>query len=96
MPLGSWSETQRYGVYHLVNEGHANRMELAKAVLAGSGRADVPVSPIKMADWARAASSPPHSVLVNQAAAALDIRLPAWEDALAGYLALDAERFARG
>ena len=28
-------DTRRYGVYHLVNEGQANRMELAKAVLAG-------------------------------------------------------------
>lgn len=88
-------ETGRYGVYHLINEGYTNRMELAKAALAGSGRDNVPVSPIKMADWARAATSPPHSVLVNQAAAALGIRLPRWEDSLAQYLALDADRFVR-
>jgi dTDP-4-dehydrorhamnose reductase len=64
-------------------------------VLAGSGRSEVTVSPIKMADWARAATPPPHSVLINQAAAALGIRLPSWQDALENYLALDSERFVR-
>ncbi|MFN2203741.1 MAG: dTDP-4-dehydrorhamnose reductase [Caldilineaceae bacterium] len=86
--------SERYGIYHLVNEGYTNRLGLAKTVLMNAGREHVPVDPIKMADWPRPAPSPPHSVLINQAAAAMGIRLPAWQESISSYLALDADRFA--
>ena len=88
------ADSTRYGIYHLVNEGYTNRLELAKTVLRHAGREHVPVDPIKMADWPRPAPSPPHSVLVNQAAAAMEIRLPDWQESISTYLALDADRFA--
>lgn len=87
-------ETERYGVYHLVNEGYASRYEFARAILDRTGREAIPIEPIKLDGWPRPAPPPKHAVLVNQGAAALGIRLPAWQDALDEYLALEPERFA--
>lgn len=82
-------QTERYGVYHLVNEGFTNRHGLAQAVLARTGRGHVPVSPIKLHEWPRATQPPAHAVLVNQAAAKLGIRLRTWQQALDEYLHLE-------
>ncbi len=86
--------TQRFGIYHLVNEGRASRFDLAQAVLAATGRGDVPLTPIGLDEWPRPATPPRHAVLVNQAAAALGIVLRPWQDALAAYLAVEGTRFA--
>lgn len=77
----------RYGIYHLVNDGCASRYEWAVELLRRSGRAEIPVAPIPASDWPRPAMPPAHAVLVNQAAAALGIRLRPWQDALAEYFA---------
>lgn len=79
--------TGRYGIYHLVNAGCASRYEWAAELLRLSGRAEVPVSPIPASDWPRPAMPPAHAVLVNQAGAALGIRLRPWQEALAEYFA---------
>ena len=71
-------ETGRFGVYHLVNEGWCSRHQFAQQVLACSGREQVAVTPISHKEWQRATQPPLHAVLVNQAAAALDIRLRPW------------------
>jgi dTDP-4-dehydrorhamnose reductase len=78
--------TGRYGTYHLINEGCASRYELACAVLAQAGLADVPVTPIAASEWPRPVTPPRHAVLVNQAAAALGIRLRPWQAALAEFM----------
>jgi dTDP-4-dehydrorhamnose reductase len=78
-------ETGQYGTYHLVNEGSASRFGLAQAVMAATGRTQVALTPIGLADWPRPAPPPPHAVLVNQAAAALGIALRPWQEALAAY-----------
>jgi dTDP-4-dehydrorhamnose reductase len=80
-------EIGRPGAYHLVNEGFASRFEFAAAVLYGSGRSHVPLSPIAASDWVRAAPPPLHAVLVNQAAAALGVVLRPWQDAVREYSA---------
>ncbi len=80
-------EIGRAGAFHLVNEGVASRYELADAVLRGSGRGYVPITPITAAEWERAAPPPLHAVLVNQAAAALGVTLRPWQDALREYTA---------
>jgi dTDP-4-dehydrorhamnose reductase len=85
----------RFGVYHLVNSGVASRFDFARAVLQGSGRTQVELTPIPAVAWPRPAPPPAHAVLVNQAGAALGIRLRAWEDALAAYLQVEGARFAR-
>ncbi|HRA69074.1 MAG TPA: dTDP-4-dehydrorhamnose reductase, partial [Caldilinea sp.] len=78
-------ETGRFGVYHLVNEGWCSRHQFAQQVLACSGREQVAVTPISHKEWQRATQPPLHAVLVNQAAAALDIRLRPWAEAVEEY-----------
>lgn len=77
--------TNRFGVYHLVNEGWCSRYEFACHVLASSGRSHIPVTPISHTEWQRPAQPPVHAVLVNQAAAALGIRLRRWQEAVEVY-----------
>jgi dTDP-4-dehydrorhamnose reductase len=78
-------ESGRYGIYHLVNEGWCSRYDLARAVLEASGRGHVPVTAIKSSDWVRPTTPPPHAVLLNEAGAALGIRLRPWQEAVAEY-----------
>jgi dTDP-4-dehydrorhamnose reductase len=75
-------ETDRFGIYHLVNQGYASRFAFAQAVLNESGRSDISLAPVKMEEWPRPAPPPPHAVLVNQAAAALGITLRPWQEAI--------------
>jgi dTDP-4-dehydrorhamnose reductase len=80
-------EWRRAGVYHIVNEGYASRLELAAEVLQASGRGNVPLTPIASADWVRTVHAPSHAVIVNQAAAALGIQLRPWQEAAREYAA---------
>lgn len=78
-------QTERYGSYHLVNEGYCSRYEWAKFILKSTGRGHIPITPIPSAEWVRATTPPLHSVLVNHAAADLGIRLRHWKDAFTSY-----------
>lgn len=80
---------KRYGIYHLVNEGYASRYDWAVELLRLSGRGHIPLTPIPASEWPRPAMPPAHAVLVNQAAAALSIRLRPWPEALADYCATE-------
>ncbi len=94
--LAKLAASERFGTYHLVNEGHASRFELAQEVMALTGRDRVEIAPIGLDEWPRPAPPPPHAVLINQAAAALDITLRPWRAALAEYIEAEAHRFERG
>ncbi|MEX1019213.1 MAG: dTDP-4-dehydrorhamnose reductase [Litorilinea sp.] len=77
--------SERFGTYHLVNEGWTSRFEWTQYLfeqIACSTRLEA----ITAAEWPRAVTPPPHAVLVNQAAAALDIRLPTWQAAVREYV----------
>ncbi len=76
-----------YGTYHFVNDGAASRYSFARAILDAAGRAEVPITPIKLADYKRDSTPPPYAPLANHAGAALGITLRPWEEALAVYLA---------
>jgi dTDP-4-dehydrorhamnose reductase len=78
-------ETDCYGVYHMVNSGFASRFDFAEAVLQANGRAHIPLTRISASQWLRPAPTPPHAVLVNQAAAALGITLRPWQEAVNEY-----------
>jgi dTDP-4-dehydrorhamnose reductase len=80
-----------FGIYHIVNQGHASRHEFAKRVLEKCGRQHIPVAPVRLADWPRSAPPPPHAVLVNQAAASLGITLRSWQEAVDEYAGAFAE-----
>lgn len=79
-------ETDHYGIYHFVNEGYCSRYDYARKILSLTGRAQVPVEPITLADYPRPSQPPKFSALVNQCGAALGIKLPAWEEALERFL----------
>ncbi|MEZ4864164.1 MAG: dTDP-4-dehydrorhamnose reductase [Caldilineaceae bacterium] len=85
-------QSDRYGIYHLVNEGYASRFTFAQALLQATDRGHIPLTPIAAAEWPRPAAPPLHAVLVNQAAAALAIQLRPWQDALHAYVAAERNR----
>jgi dTDP-4-dehydrorhamnose reductase len=78
-------ESGRYGLYHLVNDGWCSRYELAQAVLAASGRGHATLEAIDSSEWVRPTRPPPHAVLLNEAGAALGIRLRPWQEAVEEY-----------
>ena len=78
--------TEHYGVYHLTNAGYCSRFEFARKILELSGRADVPVEPITLADYPRASTPPPFAPMANTTAAALGITLRPWQEALEEFL----------
>lgn len=80
--MAALAAQRRPGIYHIVNEGYTSRYELARRVLAAAGRGHVPVAPIPSSEWPRPAPPPAHAVLINQAAAALGIRLRPWQEAV--------------
>ncbi len=86
-------ETQRFGVYHLVNEGFASRYDWAVELMRLTERESLPVTPISAHDWPRKTVPPPHAVLVNQAGAALGITLPHWRDALRKHVRTEYKRY---
>jgi dTDP-4-dehydrorhamnose reductase len=82
--------TDYYGIYHLINDGQASRFDFAQSILQLTNRGHIPLTPIAYADWPRPAASPIHAVLINQAAAALGIRLRPWQEALQAYVVANA------
>ena len=85
-------ETQRYGIYHLVNDGWASRYDWAVELMRLTGHEALPVDPISALEWPRPTTPPPHAVLVNQAGAALGIALRDWRDALHDYVQTQLNR----
>lgn len=90
--IGQLIESNRHGIYHLVNEGYTSRFELARSVLAASGRGEIPLTPILASEWQRPAPPPLHAVLINQSASALGIRLRPWQAAAEEYATAELRR----
>ena len=81
------AETGAYGTYHLTNAGATSRYDFAAEIMRLSGRAErVKLTPMKLADFRRAAPTPPNTALNNRAAANLGIVLRDWHDALGEYI----------
>jgi dTDP-4-dehydrorhamnose reductase len=78
--------TGRFGTYHLTNKGYCSRHAYARKILDWTGRAQIPVEPISLAEYSRPSTPPKFSPLANTAAAALGIELPTWEDGLRAFL----------
>jgi dTDP-4-dehydrorhamnose reductase len=76
-----------YGTYHLVNTGACSRYAFCREILRQAGRADVPVTPIRLADYRRDSTPPPYTPLANLAGTDLGVVLRPWQEALAAYLA---------
>lgn len=85
-------ETQRYGIYHLVNDGVASRYDWAVELMRLTERETLPIDPISAREWPRPTTPPPHAVLVNQAGDSLGITLRDWRDALHDYVQKELNR----
>ncbi|MBK8020689.1 MAG: dTDP-4-dehydrorhamnose reductase [Chloroflexi bacterium] len=77
--------TERYGIYHLVNEVPCSRYEFAQTILSRAGL-NTPIEPISRDEWQRASTPPPFAPLHNLAAASLGIVLRDWREALDAFL----------
>jgi len=82
-------ETERFGNYHLVNEGAVSRWHLARYALDEAGFAGTPVERISRHEWSRPSLPPEYTALANHAGASIGIHLRPWQDALRAFL--DAE-----
>ncbi len=79
-------KTERYGVYHLVNEGYCSRYDFARFVLDNAGFADTPIQPITSKEWSRPSTPPDFSALENQAGRKIGVTLRPWQDAVLAFL----------
>jgi dTDP-4-dehydrorhamnose reductase len=79
-------KTRQYGVYHLVNEGYCSRYDFAKEILRLTGREEIPIEAITLADYQRASVVPHFTPLANTKGASLGIKLRSWQDALAEHI----------
>ena len=77
--------TERYGIYHLVNEGRASRYDFARYVLDIVGYADTTIERISSYEYPRASTPPEYAVLRNFAAAMDGIVLQPWQDAVRAF-----------
>ncbi len=83
-------ESERYGTYHLVNEGAVSRWGLARLALDTAGYRDKPIERISHQQWQRPSLPPEYSPLANNAAASIGIRLRPWQEAVRDFLASEA------
>jgi dTDP-4-dehydrorhamnose reductase len=79
-------ETERYGIYHLTNEGACSRYHFARYYLDRVGCQDAEIEPIASHQWPRASKPPVYSSLSNLAARHLGITLRPWQDAVDAYV----------
>ncbi|PJF40755.1 MAG: dTDP-4-dehydrorhamnose reductase [Chloroflexi bacterium] len=79
-------ETDRYGIYHFVNEGVCSRYDFARYLLNRAGYADTPIEPITRANWLRASTPPARTGLKNMAGQQVGITLCHWQKAVDEFL----------
>jgi dTDP-4-dehydrorhamnose reductase len=79
-------ETERYGIYHLVNEGACSRYDFARYFLDKAGFQNTPIESILLSDWPRASMPPKFSPLCNLAGKQISIILRHWQEAVDVFL----------
>ncbi len=79
--------TERYGLYHFVNEGFCSRYDFARYVLDRAGYADTAITPISSHMWPRPSTPPVYSPLANLAGKSVGITLRSWQAAVDAFLA---------
>lgn len=79
-------DTERYGIYHLSNEGACSRYTFARYLLDQAGYERTNIEAISSREWARPSHPPTYSGLVNIAGRMLGIRLRTWQEAVDAFL----------
>ena len=80
-------ESERYSIYHLVNEGACSRLQFARYVLDRCGHAETPIEAISSHQWPRPGRPPEFAALANHAGRLSGIRLRPWQEAVDAFLA---------
>lgn len=83
--------TQRYGIYHMVNQGAASRWDFARYALDQAGFADTPIARISRHEWQRPSLPPEYTPLDNIAGASIGITLRPWQEAIDEFLSLEVD-----
>lgn len=78
--------TERFGIYHFVNEGACSRVSFARYALDRAGFTQTAIMPITSHEWPRASTPPLHASLENLAGAQIGIRLRPWQAAVDAFL----------
>ncbi len=81
--------SERYGIYHLVNEDAVSRWGFARSILDYAGYAETTIEKISRHEWQRPSFPPEQTALANYAGASIGLRLRPWQEALRAFL--DAE-----
>ena len=79
-------QTERYGTYHLVNEGACSRYDFARYILDHGGYASTEITAIKQSEWKRPSLPPLYSPLINHAGRSLGIILRNWQEAVNAFM----------
>lgn len=79
-------ETERFGIYHLVNEGIASRWQFARYVLDQTGFNETGIERISRYQWQRPSLPPEYSALANGAGASIGIQLRPWQESVDAFL----------
>jgi len=77
-----------FGLYHCVNSGSTNWLELTETLARLAGRTDAAITPVKMAGLAMRVPRPLNAALSNDKLRAAGVAMPSWQDALARYIAM--------
>lgn len=80
-------ETERFGIYHFVNEGACSRYDFARYALDRAGYANTPITPITSKEWQRVSTPPEYAPLENLAGKLTGITLRGWREAVDAFLA---------
>jgi dTDP-4-dehydrorhamnose reductase len=80
------TNTERFGIYHFVNEGACSRYHFARYALDHAGYADTSIEPISASEWSRPSMPPVYSAMTNLAGASIGIRLRPWQQAVDAFL----------
>lgn len=78
--------TERYGIYHMVNQGAVSRWEFARYFLDQCGYADTEIERISRHEWQRPSLPPEYTPLDNIAGASFGITLRSWQEAVDAFL----------
>ena len=76
-----------YGLYHCVNSGSTTWYGLAQEIARILARPDADLVPVRVADVTMRARRPQYAALSNDKLLRAGAAMPAWQDALARYLA---------
>ena len=79
-------ETERFGIYHLVNEGSASRWQFARYVLDQAGFGETSIERISRHQWQRPSLPPEYTALANLAGASIGIQLRPWQESVTAFL----------